>query len=44
MLPLVFNSADVYAAGGSERMLGQALGARRKDVVIATKVGNRMPH
>jgi len=37
-----FNSADVYAAGDSERMLGRALGARRKGVVIATKVGNRM--
>ena len=37
-----FNTADVYAAGDSERMLGRALGARRKDVVIATKVGNRM--
>jgi len=37
-----FNSADVYAEGESERMLGQALGTRRKDVVIATKVGNRM--
>jgi aryl-alcohol dehydrogenase-like predicted oxidoreductase len=37
-----FNSADVYADGGSERILGKALGARRKEVVIATKVGNRM--
>ena len=37
-----FNTADVYEAGDSERMLGRALGARRKDVVIATKVGNRM--
>jgi aryl-alcohol dehydrogenase-like predicted oxidoreductase len=37
-----FNTADVYAAGDSERMLGQALGPRRKDVVIATKLGNRM--
>jgi aryl-alcohol dehydrogenase-like predicted oxidoreductase len=37
-----FNSADVYAEGESERMLGRALGTRRKDVVIATKVGNRM--
>jgi aryl-alcohol dehydrogenase-like predicted oxidoreductase len=36
-----FNSADVYAAGESERMLGQALKTRRKEVVIATKVGNR---
>src|SRR5882672_2749664 len=37
-----FNSADVYAGGESERMLGKAIGARRKDVLIATKVGNRM--
>src|ERR1044071_6245008 len=37
-----FNSADVYAGGESERMLGQALGPRREDIVIATKVGNRM--
>lgn len=36
-----FNSADAYAAGRSEEMLGRALGDRRKDVVIATKVGNR---
>jgi aryl-alcohol dehydrogenase-like predicted oxidoreductase len=37
-----FNSADVYTGGDAERILGQALGAKRKDVVIATKVGNRM--
>ena len=37
-----FNSADVYAGGESEQMLGKAIGARRKDMVIATKVGNRM--
>jgi aryl-alcohol dehydrogenase-like predicted oxidoreductase len=37
-----FNSADVYAGGESERMLGRAIGAKRKHVVIATKVGNRM--
>ncbi len=36
-----FNSADVYTAGQSEEMLGKALGSRRKDVVIATKVGFR---
>jgi aryl-alcohol dehydrogenase-like predicted oxidoreductase len=38
----LFNSADVYADGDSERMLGRAIGARRQEVVIATKVGNRM--
>jgi aryl-alcohol dehydrogenase-like predicted oxidoreductase len=37
-----FNSADVYAGGESERILGKAIGARRREVVIATKVGNRM--
>src|SRR6185503_1899412 len=37
-----FNSADVYAGGESERILGKAIGTRRKEVVIATKVGNRM--
>ena len=37
-----FNTADAYAEGRSEEMLGTALGARRRDVVIATKVGNRM--
>jgi aryl-alcohol dehydrogenase-like predicted oxidoreductase len=36
-----FNTADAYAGGQSEEMLGRALGARRHDVVIATKVGNR---
>lgn len=37
-----FNSADIYVNGESERMLGKALGANRKKVVIATKLGNRM--
>ena len=37
-----FNSADVYAGGESERILGKAIGKRRQEVVIATKVGNRM--
>jgi aryl-alcohol dehydrogenase-like predicted oxidoreductase len=37
-----FNTADAYANGQSEAMLGKALGKRRQDVVIATKVGNRM--
>lgn len=36
-----FNTADAYAEGRSEEMLGRALGSRRKDAVIATKVGNR---
>ena len=37
-----FNSADVYAGGESERILGKAIGGKRGGVVIATKVGNRM--
>ncbi|HEV7310476.1 aldo/keto reductase [Ensifer sp.] len=36
-----FDTADAYASGQSERILGQALKARRDDVVIATKVGFR---
>ncbi|MBX3495314.1 MAG: aldo/keto reductase [Parvibaculum sp.] len=34
----LFDTADVYGnKGGSERMLGHALGARRKEIVLATK-------
>ncbi|MCA9669525.1 MAG: aldo/keto reductase [Myxococcales bacterium] len=33
----VFDTADMYSAGQSERILGKVLGARRKDVVLATK-------
>jgi aryl-alcohol dehydrogenase-like predicted oxidoreductase len=36
-----FDTADSYASGQSEEMLGKALEARRKDVVISTKVGLR---
>src|SRR5579871_6857170 len=36
-----FNTADGYTGGQSEEILGGALRARRKDVVIATKVGFR---
>ncbi|MGW5862514.1 aldo/keto reductase [Streptomyces sp. NPDC055239] len=35
-----FDTADNYGTGHSERVLGHALGARRDDVVIATKWGN----
>jgi aryl-alcohol dehydrogenase-like predicted oxidoreductase len=34
-----FDTANVYGNGHSERILAQALGDRRKDVVIATKFG-----
>lgn len=37
-----FDTADVYSEGESERLLGKALAARRKDVVLATKVRGRM--
>lgn len=37
-----FDTADVYSAGESEKILGKALGARRKDVVLATKVRGRV--
>ncbi len=37
-----FDTANVYAVGESETILGKALGAKRKDVVIATKVFGRM--
>jgi aryl-alcohol dehydrogenase-like predicted oxidoreductase len=35
----LFDTADVYSDGASETFLGQALGARRGDVVITTKFG-----
>lgn len=39
----VFDTADVYGKrGGSETILGQALGKRRKDVVLVTKFGVAM--
>src|SRR5947207_14531555 len=37
-----FDTANVYSSGESETMLGKALGSRRKDVVIASKVFGRM--
>jgi aryl-alcohol dehydrogenase-like predicted oxidoreductase len=37
-----FNTADAYAGGRSEQMLGKALGSRRAEAIIATKVANRM--
>lgn len=38
----LFDTADVYAAGRSEEILGEALGARRQHVVVATKAFGRM--
>ena len=37
-----FDTANVYAEGESEILLGKALGPRRRDVVIATKAFGRM--
>src|ERR1700693_2939690 len=37
-----FDTANVYSAGESETMLGKALGSKRKDVVVASKVFGRM--
>jgi len=37
------DTADSYAGGESERMLGRLLKDRRQDVVLATKVGNPTP-
>jgi aryl-alcohol dehydrogenase-like predicted oxidoreductase len=38
----LFDTADIYSNGKAEEVLGPALGARRKDVILATKVFNRM--
>jgi aryl-alcohol dehydrogenase-like predicted oxidoreductase len=37
-----FDTANIYALGRSEAFLGRALGSRRKEVIIATKLGFRM--
>lgn len=36
----VFDTADTYGTGHSERVLGEALGGRRDDVLIVSKFGN----
>ena len=38
----IFDTANVYSSGVSEIMLGKALGDKRKDVLIATKVYSTM--
>jgi len=39
----LFDTADIYGElGGSETILGQVLGDRRKDIVLATKFGMEM--
>jgi len=37
-----FDTADVYSSGQSEEILGKALGKRRKDIILATKVRFKM--
>jgi aryl-alcohol dehydrogenase-like predicted oxidoreductase len=37
-----FDTADMYANGKSEEILGRYLGSRRREVVVATKFGNEM--
>jgi aryl-alcohol dehydrogenase-like predicted oxidoreductase len=36
-----FDTADVYSEGLAEEMLGKALGTRRKEIILATKVRGR---
>jgi aryl-alcohol dehydrogenase-like predicted oxidoreductase len=36
-----FDTADVYSEGLAEEILGKALGTKRKDIVLATKVRGR---
>lgn len=38
----LFDTADIYGQGDSERLLGQVIG-RRDDVLICTKIGKRLP-
>src|SRR6201996_8280630 len=39
----LFDTADIYGGnGGSETMMGQILGDRRKDIVLATKFGMQL--
>lgn len=38
----LFDTADSYGRGASEQMLGEAIGTRRAEVVIATKFGMDM--
>jgi aryl-alcohol dehydrogenase-like predicted oxidoreductase len=37
-----FDTADVYGTGQSEEFMGRALGARRQEVLIATKFGMKL--
>ena len=37
-----FDTANVYSTGISEQILGKALGSKRKDIILATKVRGKM--
>lgn len=37
-----FDTANVYSEGRAEEILGKALGSRRKEIILATKVRGRM--
>ena len=37
-----FDTADLYAGGRNEELVGYALKGRRQDVILATKAGNKM--
>ncbi len=37
----VFDTADIYGQGDSERMIGRALAGRRAEAFVVTKLGNR---
>ncbi|MDN4607333.1 aldo/keto reductase [Sporosarcina highlanderae] len=37
-----FDTADLYAGGRNESIVGEALKDRRDEIILATKVGNRM--
>lgn len=36
-----FDTADLYDFGVNEAIIGETLGKRRQDIILATKVGNR---
>ena len=37
-----FDTADVYGAGHSEELIGQVFSQRREQIIISSKVGNRV--
>lgn len=40
-----FDTADLYGKGQNEELVGQVLGSRRQEIILATKVGNQWdPH